>query len=171
MSQVPMQFVLAACSMVPAFVIGDWHWANFPMASHSPNPNPNPNPNFNPNSNPNPNPNPNPNQAMLIWVTTCWALEGMAQMLSVSPRVLFGLFNYLNLWFCSFLFCGMFVDPDDVIWPLRLFCYFLPLRWALQSCEHGHSEYSISIGSIAAHRASDVRAVNGRHLFHLPRPA
>ena len=54
-------------------------------------------------------------------------------MLSVSPRVLFGLFNYLNLYFAAFLFCGMFVDPEDVVWPLRLFCYFLPLRWSLQS--------------------------------------
>ena len=76
---------------------------------------------------------------MLIWAITCWALEGMAQMLSVSPRVLFGLFNYLNLWFAAFLFCGMFVDPDDVVWPLRVFCFFLPLRWALQSCKHDHS--------------------------------
>ena len=82
---------------------------------------------------------------MLIWAITCWALEGMAQMLSVSPRVLFGLFNYLNLFFASFLFCGMFVDPDDVIWPLRLFCYFLPLRWSLQSyifsIYHGQRDY------------------------------
>ena len=82
---------------------------------------------------------------MLIWAITCWALEGMAQMLSVSPRVLFGLFNYLNLWFAAFLFCGMFVDPDDVVWPLRIFCYFLPLRWALQSyifsIFHGQPDY------------------------------
>ena len=66
-------------------------------------------------------------------------------MLSVSPRVLYGLFNYLNLFFASFLFCGMFVDPEDVVWPLRLFCYFLPLRWALQSyifsVYHGQPDY------------------------------
>ena len=36
-------------------------------------------------------------------------------MLSVSPRVIFGLFNYLNLYFAAFLFCGMFVDPEDVV--------------------------------------------------------
>ena len=30
--QVPMQFVLAACSMVPIFLLGDMHWPNFPMA-------------------------------------------------------------------------------------------------------------------------------------------
>ena len=72
--QAPMQFVLAACSMVPIFVIGDMHWPNFPMAwliyaitfwafegmaqvlvsraiastPTSPNPNPNPNPNPDP---------------------------------------------------------------------------------------------------------------------------
>jgi ABC-type multidrug transport system ATPase subunit len=66
-------------------------------------------------------------------------------MLSVSPRVLYGLFNYLQLYFAAFLFCGMFVDPEDVVWPLRLFCYFLPLRWALQSymfsVYHGAPDY------------------------------
>ena len=66
-------------------------------------------------------------------------------MLSVSPRVIFGLFNYLNLYFAAFLFCGMFVDPEDVVWPLRLFCYFLPLRWSLQSyiysIYHGQLDY------------------------------
>ena len=30
-----MQFLLAACSIVPVFIMGDWHWANFPMASHN----------------------------------------------------------------------------------------------------------------------------------------
>ena len=30
--QVPMQFVLAACSMVHIFLLGDMHWPNFPMA-------------------------------------------------------------------------------------------------------------------------------------------
>ena len=43
--QAPIQFALAACSMVPVFVIGDWHWANFPMACHNSNPDPSPDPN------------------------------------------------------------------------------------------------------------------------------
>jgi hypothetical protein len=28
----------------------------------------------------------------------------------------------------AFLFCGMFVSPDDVIWPFRLFTYIMPLQ-------------------------------------------
>mmetsp|Transcript_56160 Transcript_56160/g.111487 ORF Transcript_56160/g.111487 Transcript_56160/m.111487 type:complete len:1121 (-) Transcript_56160:482-3844(-) len=105
MVQVPMMFVLAACSLVPTFVIGDLHWPNFPMA-------------------------------WLIYAITFWAFEGLAQMLSVAPNAILGLVNFLNMFFTAFLFCGMFVDVADVIWPLRTFCYILPLGWGLQSFVH-----------------------------------
>ena len=113
--QVPMMFVLALCSLLPIFIIGDMHWPNFPMA-------------------------------WLVYALTFWSFEGCAQMLAVSPRVIFGLFNYLNLYFAAFLFCGMFVDVSDVVWPLRTMCYFFPLGWALQSyiyaLYHGQPDYS-----------------------------
>jgi len=83
--------------------------------------------------------------AWLIYAVTFWAFEGMAQALAVGPNVIVGLFGFLNIFFAAFLFCGMFVDPADVIWPLRVFCYFLPLGWALQSYVyyilHGAPEY------------------------------
>ena len=52
-------------------------------------------------------------------------------MFSCFPNVIFGLFAFLNIYFVAFLFCGMFVDPEDVVWPIRVFCYFLPLGWSL----------------------------------------
>ena len=100
--QLPMMFVLAICSLLPVFIIGDLHWPNLPMA-------------------------------WLIYALCFWAFEGMAQQLAIAPNVVIGLFNFLNLYFAAFLFCGMFVDIDDVIWPLRALCYFFPLQWAMQS--------------------------------------
>ena len=45
----------------------------------------------------------------------------------------------------SFLFCGMFIDPEVVLWPFRALCYALPLRWSLEAfmCAvfHGHARF------------------------------
>jgi ABC-type multidrug transport system ATPase subunit len=74
---------------------------------------------------------------LVIYAVAFWSFEGLAQMLSVFSNVIIGLFAFLNLYFAAFLFCGMFVDPEDVIWPIRTFCYFMPLGWALQSYMYG----------------------------------
>ena len=70
---------------------------------------------------------------LVLYAVTFWAFEGLAQAMSTFSSVIMGLFGFLNLYFIAFLFCGMFVDPEDVIWPIRVFCYFLPLGWSLQS--------------------------------------
>merc|ERR1719329_874958 len=70
---------------------------------------------------------------LVLYALTFWSFEGLAQMLSTFSNVIIGLFGFLNLYFAAFLFCGMFVDPEDVIWPIRVFCYFMPLGWTLQS--------------------------------------
>jgi len=71
--------------------------------------------------------------AWLLYSITFWAFEGLGQMVSIAPSVILALFSYMNLYFMAFLFCGMFIDPADVVWPFRVFCYFLPLGWSLQS--------------------------------------
>jgi ABC-type multidrug transport system ATPase subunit len=70
---------------------------------------------------------------LVLYALTFWSFEGLAQMLSTFSNVIIGLFGFLNLYFAAFLFCGMFVDPEDVVWPIRTFCYFMPLGWTLQS--------------------------------------
>jgi len=119
--QLPMMFVLAVCSLVPVFVIGDLYWPNFGLA-------------------------------LVIYAFTFWSFEGLGQMLAVGPNVILGLFNFLNIFFAAFLFCGMFVDPADVVWPLRIFCYVMPLGWALQSYMyaifHGQQEYEGTVDCV-----------------------
>ena len=36
-------------------------------------------------------------------------------------------------WFCGFLFCGMFIAPDDIQWPFKLFYYTFPLKYSLRA--------------------------------------
>ena len=74
---------------------------------------------------------------LMLYAVTFWAFEGLAQMLSVFSNVIYCLFGFLNMYFTTFLFCGMFVDFEDVVWPLRAFCYFLPLGWSLESYMYG----------------------------------
>ena len=140
--QAPMQFVLAACSMLPIFILGNMHWPNFPMA-------------------------------WFIYAITFWTFEGLAQMLSVSPSVLFGLFNYLNLYFAALLFAGVFVDPEDVIWPLRSLCYFLPLGWSFQSFMfaifHGQPDYDGTMDCIPGERIPGG-AICGQQGFYCSSP-
>merc|ERR1712113_271675 len=37
----------------------------------------------------------------------------------------------VGFWFCSFLFGGIFLKPERIIWPFRAFTYVSPLRWSL----------------------------------------
>jgi len=73
---------------------------------------------------------------MMAWFTyslVYWSFEGLGQLLAVAPNVIMALFNFLNMYFATFLFCGMFIDPNNVVWPFRLFCYLMPLRWMLET--------------------------------------
>merc|ERR1719261_367621 len=74
---------------------------------------------------------------LVLYAVTFWSFEGLAQAFSCFPNVIYGLFMFLNIYFMAFLFCSMFVDPEDVVWPIRVFCYFLPLGWTLQSYMYG----------------------------------
>jgi len=74
--------------------------------------------------------------ALLIHTCMFWTFEGIAQANALEPSPLFGLMNYLNVYFMAFLFCGMFVAPSDVIWPFRLFTYILPMQWSMKAFMH-----------------------------------
>ena len=74
--------------------------------------------------------------ALLIHAALFWSFEGMAQAQALEPSPLLGLMNFMNLFFMAFLFCGMFVSPDDVIWPFKLFTYIMPLLWTMKAFLH-----------------------------------
>ena len=77
---------------------------------------------------------PNFGEFLVVYTATLWAFECMAQFFSIMfANPLLGMLNFMNMWFSSFLFAGVMVPEEDVIWPFRAFTYMLPLRWALTS--------------------------------------
>jgi len=102
--QIPFMIILSICSVtVSGYGIGNWSWENYP-------------------------------QLVIVYASGLFAFESIAQLFSVlcfDP--LLGMLNFMNVWFSAFLFAGIMVPREDVIWPFRLFCYILPLNWVLRS--------------------------------------
>lgn len=77
-----------------------------------------------------------PNFVPIIGLYACvfFTYEAIARALSVAfDNPLMGMLNFLQIWFTSFLFAGVMIPEDMVIWPLRIFCYILPLKWGIAS--------------------------------------
>ena len=73
-------------------------------------------------------------QVLLIYAACIYSFEAFAQLFSVmNDNPLMGMLNFMQIWFASFLFCGMMVPINDVVWPFRVFGYILPLKYALRS--------------------------------------
>ena len=69
---------------------------------------------------------------IVLYALVYFSYESIARALSVaSDNPLIGMLNFLQLWFTSFLFAGVLIPEDQVIWPLRVFCYILPLKWGI----------------------------------------
>mmetsp|Transcript_20615 Transcript_20615/g.43809 ORF Transcript_20615/g.43809 Transcript_20615/m.43809 type:complete len:553 (+) Transcript_20615:2-1660(+) len=69
--------------------------------------------------------------SVFIWSAKIWTMERLAMVCAIAaPDVLMGLMLFMNNWFTSFLFNGVVVVVEDVIWPFRLLTYVLPYRWA-----------------------------------------
>jgi len=73
-------------------------------------------------------------QVVTIYACTIYCFEAIAQVLSVlCSDPLMGMLNFMQFWFASFLFSGIVVPIEDVVWPFRAFAYILPLKYALKS--------------------------------------
>lgn len=63
-----------------------------------------------------------------------FSFECAAQCFAVQfAHPLLGLFNFINFWFATFLFGGFMVPEKDVIWPLRIFAYVSPMKFATKA--------------------------------------
>ena len=71
---------------------------------------------------------------LLIYACMMFAYESIAQMLSVAfDNPLMGMLNFMQVWFSAFLFSGLFIKIDDIVWPFRVFSYILPFRYAFEA--------------------------------------
>jgi len=68
---------------------------------------------------------------------TLLSFELFAELVAASTsHFAIGVQGFLGYWFSSFLFCGVLVRNEDVIWPLKILCYILPFRYGLTSMVH-----------------------------------
>jgi hypothetical protein len=44
-----------------------------------------------------------------------------------------GMVDFLQFWFMSFLFMGLMLPEKDVIWPFRILCTIMPLKWGYRT--------------------------------------
>ncbi|KAL1495243.1 hypothetical protein AB1Y20_017104 [Prymnesium parvum] len=68
-----------------------------------------------------------------MWLTfsvQLFALESLAATSAIHSNVLLGLMEFMETWTLFFLFNGITIPVDSVIWPFRIFCYVSPYRWA-----------------------------------------
>jgi ABC-type multidrug transport system ATPase subunit len=73
-------------------------------------------------------------QVITIYACAIYCIEAFAQVFSVlNADPLMGMLNFMQIWFASFLFSGIVVPVEDVIWPFRAFAYILPLKYALKA--------------------------------------
>jgi len=62
------------------------------------------------------------------------SFELVAELLAASTEhFAIAVQGFLGVWFSAFLFCGLMVRDEDIIWPLKIMCYILPLRYGLTS--------------------------------------
>ena len=104
--QIPASFVLSICALgVPGFAMLDFWSPNFLSFT-------------------------------FLYGLVLFVFECIARCCSVAfENPLLGMLSYLNMWFISFLFSGVMVPEEQVIWPFRAFIYILPLKWAFSGSQ------------------------------------
>jgi len=76
-------------------------------------------------------------EMILVYACMMFAYESIAQMLSVAfDNPLMGMMNFMQVWFSAFLFSGLFITIDDIVWPFRIFSYILPFRYAFEAMSY-----------------------------------
>ena len=69
-----------------------------------------------------------------VYMCILFTYECIARCMSVAfDNPLLGMLNFLQVWFISFLFAGVMIPEDMVIWPFRIFCSIMPLKWGISS--------------------------------------
>ena len=73
-------------------------------------------------------------EVILLWSILAYLFESLAECLAiwVKNKVL-GMLVYLTYWISSFLFSGLFLPLDDLIWPLKIFYYTTPFSYYIRS--------------------------------------
>ncbi|CAD7924155.1 unnamed protein product [Amoebophrya sp. A120] len=75
--------------------------------------------------------------------------DACGRVCAMTGPLILGMGGMIQFWYASFLFCGMFLDPDNVPWPFRAFTYMSPHRHATAIFLYSDFEHEESWGSAA----------------------
>jgi hypothetical protein len=71
---------------------------------------------------------------LVIWTAAIYAWEAMAEVLALAfDNPLFGMMQCMGLWFSAFLYGGFLIPGEDMVWPLKVFYYILPIKYSVRS--------------------------------------
>jgi len=74
---------------------------------------------------------------ILVMVSALWCFECLAQMFGILfTNPLTGMLGMLALWIVSFLFSGIFLKPDQIVWFLKDAVYLMPLFYCFRALHH-----------------------------------
>eukprot|EP00241_Pyramimonas_parkeae_P001192 CAMPEP_0114274988 /NCGR_PEP_ID=MMETSP0058-20121206/30082_1 /TAXON_ID=36894 /ORGANISM="Pyramimonas parkeae, CCMP726" /LENGTH=584 /DNA_ID=CAMNT_0001394863 /DNA_START=770 /DNA_END=2522 /DNA_ORIENTATION=- len=69
---------------------------------------------------------------LVVYSMMLWSYECIARSLAVTfNNPLIGAMMFMQAFFCGFLFAGVMVPEQDVVWPLRAMVYISPFRHSL----------------------------------------
>ena len=70
---------------------------------------------------------------VIILTVAFWCFDCVVLFCSLFENPVLGMLSYQTFWFASFVFNGMFVPRDEIVWPVRVMAYASPFYWSTKS--------------------------------------
>lgn len=73
-------------------------------------------------------------KAILLWSTVIYVFECVAECLSVWVEdPILGVLGFTSYWFGFFLFSGVLISENNLVWPFRAVYYVMPMSYYIRS--------------------------------------
>mmetsp|Transcript_84357 Transcript_84357/g.149133 ORF Transcript_84357/g.149133 Transcript_84357/m.149133 type:complete len:1017 (-) Transcript_84357:168-3218(-) len=116
--QIPYMFALSLSSLTIPWFIGLYPWDLFALA-------------------------------VCTMTAMLWTFESIGQLLgTIFRNAIVGMLAMVSLWFCCFLFMGVFLSKSLIAWPFRALVYALPLSWTVNGVVYAGIHPTIFAGAV-----------------------
>ena len=82
---------------------------------------------------------------ILVWTSSIYCWEAISETLALAfVNPLLGMMMFMGIWFSAFLYGGFLIPGEDMIWPLKIFFYIMPMKYTVRTMvytDYIHSEY------------------------------
>ena len=80
---------------------------------------------------------------MLLWAVSIYCWEAISEVLAVSfDNPLMGVMQFMGIWFSAFLYGGFLIPGEDMVWPLKIFFYIMPIKYTVRSMVYTDFHFS-----------------------------